>query len=162
MVCWKIGIQFSRLVGTVSRFFKLDPSKWSWTSEAATYYRVTLLGIIMVMIVMATAQIVYFHMFLRYQVGSSLLQNVKNLLDDQVAALFNNEAKVIKHNFQRLTQTTQYYINPLYTYFHVLVNRANSTEKRGDSRTMYQIWFLEILLLMMLGYVFISVMAGIR
>ena len=126
------------------------------------YYRVTVLAMLMVMVVMAAAQIVYFHIILKYQVGSSLLGNVKTLLNDQIGALFDNEASFIKHNFQRLTETTQYYIDPLYTYFKVLVDRANVTEKRGDYRTMYQIWFFEIFLFFLLGYAFISVIASIR
>ena len=162
MVCWNIGIQFPRLVSSISKFLQLNPSKWSWSSDAAMYYRVTLLGMLMAMVVMAAAQIVYFHMFLRYQVGCSLLQSIKSLLDDQVGVLFDNEASFIKHNFQRLTQTTQYYIDPLYTYFKVLVDRANATEKRGDYRTMYQIWFYEVLLMFCLGYIFFSIIAKIR
>ena len=162
MVCWNIGIQFPRLVTAGLKFFQLHPSKWSWSSDAAMYYWVTVLGMLMVMVVMAAAQIVYFHIILKYQVASSLLRNVKILLDDQIGALFNDEASFIKHNFRRLTQTTQYYIDPLYTYFKVLVDRANVTEKRGDYRTMYQIWFFEIFLFFLLGYACISVIANIR
>ena len=162
MVCWNISIQFPRLVTSVKKYLQLNSSKWSWSSEAAIYYQVTLLGMLMVMIVMAAAQIIYVHIFLRYQVGSSLLDNIKNLLDDQVGTLFDNEASFIKHNFQRLTQTTQYYIDPLYTYFKVLVDRADAKEKRGDHYTMYQIWTCEILLMFLLAYGFISITAGIR
>ena len=162
MVCWNIGIQFPRLVTASLKFFQLNPSKWSWSSDAAMYYRVTVLGMLMVMVVMAAAQIVYFHIILKYQVASSLLRSVKILLDDQIGALFNDEASFIKYNFRRLTQTTQYYIDPLYTYFKVLVDRANVTEKRGDYRTMYQIWFFEIFLFFLLGYACISVIANIR
>lgn len=162
MVCWNIGVQFPRLVTTVSRFFQLNPAKWSWSSEAAMYYRVTLLGILMVTVVMAAAQIIYFHIFLRYQVGSSILENIRDLLDKEIGVLFINEASFIKHNFQRLTQTTQYYIDPLYTYFKVLVDRANTTEKRGDFRTTYQIWFFEVMLMLLLGNIVFSIIAEIR
>ena len=125
------------------------------------YYKVSALGILTVMILLATAQLLYFHIFLQYQVGPSLAQKIKALLDTQVGTLFTLEKKFIKQHFQQLTEATQYYVDPLYTYFKVLVERAAATEKRKSFRTIVQIWFFELLLLCLLSYVVLWMIAGL-
>ena len=125
------------------------------------YYKVSALGMLTVMVVLAAAQIVYFHLFLQYQVGPSLAQKIKALLDNQVGTLFRTEAQFIKQHFQQLTEATKYYVDPLYMYFKVLVDRAAATEKRKSFRTIVQIWFFEILLFCLLGHVVLWMITGL-
>lgn len=158
MVCWKIGSQFSKLVRHGLSIFKVEPAKWSWSPDAIRYYKVSALSIMVVLVIMASVQIVYFHLFLQYQVGARLAESIKAMLDNQVGALFSKESRFIKQHFQQLTMTTQYYVDPLYTYFKVLVDRASRTEKRQNYRAVFKTWFLEILLLFLFAYMILFFM----
>ena len=159
MVCWNLGIQFPRLVSFGLKLFKLDRTKWTWSPEAATYYKVSVLGMLTVMVVMAAAQIIYVHLVLQYRVGPELTQKINTMLDEQIGSMFTRDAQFIKQHFSQLTEVTKYYVDPVYNYFKILVDRAAVSERRGDFRVTFQIWFLEILLLFLLGFVMLTIMA---